>query len=92
MNRNVTILIIILVVILIAGYLLWLRGRFEAAQVQTNITPTPQITEVPTATPTIASPSATASPSAKPTGKVTPASQRGEPTKAESTTSGKSVR
>ncbi len=87
MNRNVTILIIILVVILIAGYLLWLRSRFEATQAQPVITPTPQISEMPTATPTIASPSATASPSAKVTGKVTPT-----PTKAESTTSGRSVR
>ena len=84
MNRNVTILIIILVVILIAGYLLWLRGRFETAQVQPAVTPTPEITQA-IASPTIASPSASASPSAKPTGKVTP-------TKAESTTSGKTVK
>lgn len=73
MSRNVTILVIILVVLLIAGYLLWLRGRFAPSQPAT-ITVTPVVTSAPTPT-VIASPSAVASPSStvKPTGaKVSP--------------------
>lgn len=62
MSRNVTILIIILVILLIAGYLLWLRGRFQTTQVAPAPT---QSQEVATPTPqqVVASPSATATPS-----------------------------
>ncbi len=55
MNRNVTIVVIILVLVVIAGYLVWLRSKYQP-------TVTPQIeTETVGATP---SPMITASPSA----------------------------
>lgn len=56
MSRNVTILVIILIILLIAGYLLWLRSRFEVPQSQP--TPTPVVEVSPTVEPTVASPSA----------------------------------
>lgn len=67
MSRNVTILIIILVVILIAGYLIWLRNKFTTTSQVATVTPTPEVTVMPTSViPTLASPSATATPSATP--------------------------
>ena len=32
MNRNVTIVVIILVLVLIAGYMVWLRNKYQPAQ------------------------------------------------------------
>lgn len=70
MSRNVTILVVILVILLIAGYLLWLRGRFQADQTpQTPVSTQETINQNPQ--PTIASVSGTsnvtATPSARPT-------------------------
>lgn len=61
MNRNVTIVVIILVLVVIAGYLIWLRSKFQPpvtpqVQEQVQVTPTPQ-------------PTVEASPSATPGGK-----------------------
>lgn len=77
MSRNVTILVIMLIIILIAGYLLWLRGRFQVSQVSENPAPTVEITPTFTPVPTVASPSAAASPSGtklSPTTKISPTS------------------
>ncbi len=86
MSRNVTILVIILVILLVAGYLLWLRGRFQATTAPQA--PVEQIIS-PTAIPTVVNPSATpiATTSATPTGKqISPT-----PTKT-ATTSGRTAR
>lgn len=58
MNRNVTIIVVILVLVVIAGYLIWLRSR-----IPTPVTPSPspEITAAP-------SPTQTATPSATPGG------------------------
>ncbi len=81
MNRNVTIVVIILTIVVIAGYLVWLRGRYIqelAPKLDSNQTmesvavsspdPAPSLTPTPTATAS-ARPSdgklKTASPSAK---------------------------
>jgi len=81
MSRNVTILIVILVIVLIAGYLVWLRNKFMGPAAAS---PIPQVTMI--ATPTlepspsqIASPSATASASGKasPTAKAKTATPAG---------------
>lgn len=61
MNRNVSIVMVLLVLVAIAGYLIWLRSR-----VQTPVSPQPIPTL--TATPT-SSPIPTATPSATPGGK-----------------------
>lgn len=57
LNRNVAIVTIILVVVVIAGYLVWLRSRYQAP-----VSPVPvqeEIQATPTSTPQeIASPSA----------------------------------
>ncbi len=67
MNRNVTILIVVLTVLVIAGYLVWLRNQFSQ-EVAVSLAPTPVVT-IPTPTltpfPTTASSSATITPSAK---------------------------
>lgn len=71
MNRNVTILIIVLIILLLAGYLLWLRARFQSSATGAMNTPTPQVTVTSQPTPTsqiIGSPSAIATKS----GKITP--------------------
>lgn len=69
MNRNVSILIIILVILLIAGYLLLLRSRIQ--KIDSNIVPTPtveaKISETPVPTIGITTASSSATPSAKPT-------------------------
>lgn len=91
MSRNVTILVIILVILLIAGYLLWLRGRFQNASQQTAVTVTPEVIS-PTVMPLptlVASPSATASPSGAKS-KLTPTPRAS--TKSGSTSSGQTVR
>lgn len=89
MSRNVTILVIILVILLIAGYLLWLRGRFPTTQ--TVPAPPAVVGPSPTLAP-IATNSATASVSASP--KVSPStSLRTSPTVTKtSTSSGKTVK
>lgn len=56
MNRNVTIVVIILVLVAIAGYLVWLRSRYQApispqTEIEETITPAPSITPEETATP-----------------------------------------
>lgn len=57
LNRNVTIVVIILILVVIAGYLVWLRSRYQP--------PVSPIPEQPTASP-VASPTTTATPSATP--------------------------
>lgn len=57
MNKNVAIVIVILVLVVIAGYLVWLRSRF-----QQPVSPKPpeEVTVTPTPSPTPqATPSAT---------------------------------
>jgi hypothetical protein len=87
LNRNVSILIIILVILLLAGYLLVLRSRMqtnEASQTAPVVEETITETPVPTTGVVAASPSATATPS----GKLSPTAK---PTKT-STGSGSSVK
>lgn len=47
MHRNVSILIIVLVVLVIAGYLVWLRNRLQPSQPAASVTPivTPAISQ-----------------------------------------------
>lgn len=66
MNRNVTILIIILTIVLLSFYLVWLRGKFQVRELPSplptaQVSPSPEVTLMPTPTST-----ASASPSAKP--------------------------
>jgi len=60
MNRNISIVVVLLVLVVIAGYLIWLRSKFQPVT-------TPRVTEqvqvTPTATPVVVP---TASPSAVP--------------------------
>lgn len=58
MNRNVTIVIIILVLVVIAGYLVWIRSRYQSpvspkseTEVQNNPTTEPTPSASPTSTP-----------------------------------------
>lgn len=60
MNRNVTIVVVILVLVVIAGYLIWLRNRYQSPV-------SPQSEEV-SVTPT-SNPEQSATPSASPGGK-----------------------
>lgn len=64
MNRNVTILIIILTIVLLSFYLVWLRGKFQVRELPSP-SPTVQISPLPEVTLTPI-PTASASPSAKP--------------------------
>lgn len=67
MTRNVTIVVIILVLVVIAGYLVWLRGRFQPPVTPQLEESQVEVTPVPSATPEVsATPSATAAPSATP--------------------------
>ncbi len=70
MNRNVTIVVILLIFAVIAAYLVWLRGQYtEQMSAQTQpIVPTQQIQQPsPTVEATVAaSPSTPATASAKP--------------------------
>ena len=61
MNRNVTIVVVILVLVVIAGYLIWLRSRYSAP---VSPQPSPEVTVTPTSSPQV-----TATPSASPGGK-----------------------
>lgn len=67
MHRNVTILVIILAVILIFGYLVWLRGRFAA----NNLSGVDTVSEVKVLTPTEDIIISSATPEASPTAKIT---------------------
>lgn len=58
MNRNVTIVVVILVLVVVAGYLIWLRSRTQAP---VSPQPSPEVTVAPTA-----SPEQTATPAASP--------------------------
>lgn len=58
MNRNVSIVVVLLVLVVIAGYLVWLRSRVAPTvspelQGETQVIPTPEatITASPSATP-----------------------------------------
>lgn len=57
MNRNISIVVVILVLVVIAGYLIWLRSRVtspaipSAEQVQVTATPEATTTASPSATP-----------------------------------------
>ena len=68
MNRNVTIVVIILVLVVIAGYLIWLRSRTQAP---ISPQPSPELTATPTP-----SPEQTATPSATPKAKEATGSVR----------------
>lgn len=59
MNRNVSIVVIILVLVVIAGYLVWLRSRVQnQVTPEANVEQTMVETPMPTASPTnIATPS-----------------------------------
>ena len=79
MNRNVSIVVVLLVLVVIAGYLVWLRSRIQSTVssgigVPVQLTPTPASTPVQTASPS-ATPSIMASSSAKPK-TATPSSRR----------------
>ena len=59
MNRNVTIVIIILVLVVIAGYMIWIRSKYQPPvipivedQVQV-VEPSPTITASPSAAPKV---------------------------------------
>lgn len=74
MNRNMTIVIIILVLVVIAGYLVWLRSKVQTpvspqvieVEEEVVVSPSPQLEATPTATPA-------ASPGAK---EATPATKQ----------------
>lgn len=57
MNRNITIVIVILALVVIAGYLVWLRSKFQqpvtpqVEQVAVTVTPEPTTQASPSATP-----------------------------------------
>lgn len=57
MNRNVSIVVVILVLVVIAGYLIWLRSKVTPV-VSPKVEQQVQVTSIPTPT-AIASPSAT---------------------------------
>ncbi len=61
MSRNVTIVVIILILVVIAGYLVWLRGQY-----QPPVAPSVQVVE----------PSPVISPSPEATESATPAAQK----------------
>lgn len=60
MSRNISIVMVLLVLVVIAGYLIWLRSRVQAP---ISPQPTPLVTVAPTIAPEV-----TASPSATPKG------------------------
>lgn len=49
MNRNVSIIVAILVLVVIAGYLVWIRNRYQSP---VNVVPETQITVTASPTPT----------------------------------------
>lgn len=70
MNRNVAIVTTILVLVVIAGYFVWLRSKYQAP-----VSPAPAQEEVQ-ATPTSIPLPTSASPSASPTKEATPATKQ----------------
>jgi len=75
LSRNITIVIIILILVVLAGYLVWIRSKLApVATPQVQITPTiiptltlaPLPTASPSATPTLTKGQKQASPTAKP--------------------------
>ncbi len=84
MSRNVTILVVILLIILIGGFLLWLRGRFQNMQ---SLETQPVVVQEQVVTPT---PTLVASPSADATTSGKQSTTSAKP--ATSTVSGKSAR
>lgn len=63
MNRNITILVVILIILLIAGYLIWLRNKFQTVRTPV-VVPTPTaVMATPIPTVIEATPSAMATPS-----------------------------
>lgn len=59
MNRNISIVVVLLVLVVIAGYLIWLRSKVTPvaspkSETQVQVTPTvqPTLTASPSATPT----------------------------------------
>lgn len=64
MHRNITIVVILLVLVVIVGYLVWIRSKVVPVgpkveeQIQATVAPTPTSTPIPSA-------SASATPSAK---------------------------
>lgn len=61
MNRNVSIVVVILVLVVIVGYLIWIRSKVQSPVLPE---PTPEVTAVPTSSPEVS-----ATPSASPVGK-----------------------
>lgn len=58
MNRNVSIIVVILVLVVIAGYLVWLRSKVTPVvsprvEQQVQVTPTPTEVASPSATPKV---------------------------------------
>lgn len=66
MNRNITIVVIILIIVVLAGYLLWLRSQF---QIPSSVAPEPTVAVAPTNTPT---PTLSLIPSATPSATIKP--------------------
>lgn len=60
MNRNVSIVVVLLVLVVIAGYLVWLRSRYQPP-VSPQPVASPEVTATPTSPPVV-----TATPSAAP--------------------------
>lgn len=57
MNRNVSIVVVILVLVVIVGYLVWLRSKYQPP---VSPQPSPEVTSIPTSSPQVtATPSAT---------------------------------
>lgn len=78
MNRNVAIVTIILVLVVIAGYLVWLRNRYQPP---VSPQPSPEVTTTPTSTPV-----QTATPSATPGGKEATGSMKQKTSTSSATT------
>lgn len=74
MNRNVSIVLVILVLVVIAGYLVWIRSRY-----QDNTLPVVEEQITVTSAPEVASPSA--APIKEATGSVKEKSATASPTK-----------
>lgn len=75
LNRNVTIVVIILIIVLMAGYLVWLRGKYLTPNSDTQTTEQASISPTVQPTPTqtvVASPTASASATIKPSAKASP--------------------
>lgn len=56
MNRNVSIVVIILVLVVIAGYLVWIRSRYQSSvspQVNKEVQATPTVQPIQSASPSV---------------------------------------